>query len=170
MGWTQLLLVRSHSLGPTAPKNCCCVSWLLTAHIPILSGHLWYMEVPRLKLKSELQLPAHATTILDASCIQDLCYSLLIAAPDNYPTERGQVLKMHPHGHYVGFLKHWPRMGNKELLFLNFQRSWKNTPFLPPSIPKTIFQKMFSVINQQESKLKPQHFITAYLLEWLQAN
>ena len=40
--------------------------------------YLWHMEVPRLGVKSELQLQAYTTTtaIPDLSCICDLCHSL----------------------------------------------------------------------------------------------
>ena len=40
--------------------------------------HLQHMEVPRLGVKSELQLPAYATSTAtpDLSCICDLCHSL----------------------------------------------------------------------------------------------
>ena len=43
-----------------------------------LGLHLLHMEVPRLKIKSELQLPAYitATATLDLSCIRDLCCKL----------------------------------------------------------------------------------------------
>ena len=61
MGWRWLFLVRSCSLGPTAPWNSCCGSGLLTAHSPIFSGHLGHMEVFVLKVKSELQVPAYST-------------------------------------------------------------------------------------------------------------
>ena len=131
MGWTRLFLVRSRSLGPTAPRNCCCVSGLLTPLSPILSGHLGHMEVERLKVvKSELQLPPHATTILDASRIQDLPYSLIIATTDNYPTEKGQPLNLHPHGHYFTFLTYWAGTGTKEFFFWTFTKNMKRN-YLP---------------------------------------
>ena len=43
-----------------------------------LGSHLRHLEVPRLKVQSELQLPAYstATAMLDWSCICDLCFSL----------------------------------------------------------------------------------------------
>ena len=39
--------------------------------------HLWHMEVPRLGVKSKLQLPAYATTTAtqDLSLVCDLCHS-----------------------------------------------------------------------------------------------
>ena len=42
-----------------------------------LVPHLWHMDVSRLRLKSELQLPAYttATAMQDPSCICDLHYS-----------------------------------------------------------------------------------------------
>ena len=43
-----------------------------------LGPHLWHMEVPRLGVKLELQLPAYTTAaaVLDPSCICDLYHSL----------------------------------------------------------------------------------------------
>ena len=43
-----------------------------------LELHLWHVEVPRLGIKSELQLPAYVTAIAmpDLSCICDLQHSL----------------------------------------------------------------------------------------------
>ena len=48
-----------------------------------LGLHKWHMEVPRLGVKSELQLPAYttATATLDLSCIWDLLPQLA-AMPD----------------------------------------------------------------------------------------
>ena len=42
-----------------------------------LGLHLWHVEVARLGVSSELQLPAYTTAIAmwDLSCICDLCYS-----------------------------------------------------------------------------------------------
>ena len=58
-------------------------------HIPIIPPHFVYwlvlfllgpylqpMEVPRLGVKSELQLPTYTTATADLSCICDLCCSL----------------------------------------------------------------------------------------------
>ena len=33
-------------------------------------------------------------------------YATAVAMPDLYPTEQGQELNLHLHGHYVGFLTH----------------------------------------------------------------
>ena len=52
-----------------------------------------HMEVPRLGVESELQLPASATAIavLDPSRVCDLHHSSqLTATPDPWPTKRGQ--------------------------------------------------------------------------------
>ena len=44
----------------------------------ILGLHLWHMEVPRLRVESELQLPSYAsaTAMPDLSCVWDLYHSL----------------------------------------------------------------------------------------------
>ena len=51
---------------------------LLFLRLFVLGLHQQHMEVPRLGVKSELQLPAYATAMAtqDPSCIFDLCYSL----------------------------------------------------------------------------------------------
>jgi len=40
-----------------------------------LGPHLWHMEVPRLRVQSELQLPAHTPGTQDPSCVCDLHHS-----------------------------------------------------------------------------------------------
>ena len=54
-------------------------SWLLLLFFIIffLGPHLWYMEVPRLGVQSELQLPVYttATAMPDPSCVYDLHHS-----------------------------------------------------------------------------------------------
>ena len=49
--------------------------------------HQWHMEVPRLGVKSELQLPAYTT---------------VTATQEPQPTERGQGSNPYPHGCYTG--------------------------------------------------------------------
>ena len=53
-----------------------------------LGPHPLHMEVPRLGVESDLQLPAYATAIAtpDPSCVCDL-QPQLTATPDPYPTE-----------------------------------------------------------------------------------
>ena len=53
-------------------------------------AHSWHMEVPRLGVKSELQLPAYttATEIQDLRCICDLHHS----------SQQCQILNPQPHG------------------------------------------------------------------------
>lgn len=60
--------------------------------------HPWHMEVPRLGVESELQLPAHttATAVQDLICVFDLTPQLT-ATPDLWPTEGGQGLNPQPH-------------------------------------------------------------------------
>ena len=59
-----------------------------------LGLHLWHIEVPRLRVKSELQLPAHTTAT---------------ATPDPQPTERGHGSIPHPHGYQSGSLTSEPQ-------------------------------------------------------------
>ena len=49
-----------------------------------LGLYLWYMEVPRLGVKWELQLPVYTTATLDPSHISDLGHRLQL---DPQPTE-----------------------------------------------------------------------------------
>ena len=57
-------------------------------------------------------------------------YSLIIATTDNYPTEKGQPLNLHPHGHYFTFLTHWAGTGTKEFFFWTFTKNMKRN-YLP---------------------------------------
>ena len=64
-----------------------------------LGLHPWHMEVPRLGIELELQLPAYTTAI----AMQDPELRLrptpqLRALPDPYLTERGQGSNLRPHG------------------------------------------------------------------------
>ena len=43
--------------------------------ISFLEVHLWHMEIPRLGVESELQLPAYAIAMPDLSCVCDLHHS-----------------------------------------------------------------------------------------------
>ena len=52
-------------------------SWLffVCAHVGRREVRVQYMDVSRLRVQSELQLPAYATATLDPSHVCDLCYS-----------------------------------------------------------------------------------------------
>jgi len=63
--------------------------------------HLQHIEVPRLGVELELQLPTTARATLDPSCVCGL-YRRFVAAPDPLPTEGGRRWNPHPHGYYVG--------------------------------------------------------------------
>ena len=71
-----------------------------------LGPHLQHMEVPRLEVKCELHCwSATAIAKPDPSHICDLHHISRQRQILN-PTEQGQVLNLHPRGHYVGFLAH----------------------------------------------------------------
>ena len=55
-----------------------------------------HVEAPRLGVELELQLPAYATARSEPPLRPVL---QLAAMPDPYPTERGQGLNLHLHGH-----------------------------------------------------------------------
>ena len=63
-------MYASFTPHPETFKSCFFVFYL--------GPHLQHMEVPRLGVKSELQLPAYTTAkaVLDLSHIYDLCCSL----------------------------------------------------------------------------------------------
>ena len=67
----------NHSLDNAGSLTCCATRKLHTFFF-FLRWHLWHMEVPRLGVKSELQLPAYttATATRDLSHISNLCCSL----------------------------------------------------------------------------------------------
>ena len=97
--------------------------WTLFFFFYFLWPCLWHMEVPRLGVKSELQLPAYATatTTRDPSHICDLCHSLLqhwilnllgeVRDPTHSIMETSQVLNPLSHngnsgtGHLVSDLR-----------------------------------------------------------------
>ena len=58
-------------------RHCVCVCVCVCMHTRFLGPHLWHMEVPRLRIKSELQLlaSATATAMLDLSHVCDLHHS-----------------------------------------------------------------------------------------------
>ena len=63
------------------------------------------MEVPRIEVKSELQLPAYATAkaTADLSCMCNLPLQLA-AMLDPQPTQQGQGSNLQLHGYYIGSL------------------------------------------------------------------
>ena len=65
--------------------------------------HLQHMEIHRLGVKSELQLPAYttATATWYPTCTFDLHCSYSNAG--SLPTEWGQRLNQYPHGYYSAF-------------------------------------------------------------------
>ena len=72
----------------------CFVLFCFVSVFCFLGPHQWPVEVPRLGLESELQLPAYS------NLGSELCLQLtpqLMAMPDPQPTERGQGLNPHPH-------------------------------------------------------------------------
>ena len=81
--------------------------------------HLRHMEVPRLRVESQLQLPAYttATATLDPSCICDLrCGSWQCRILN--PLSGGQGLNPHPHGYHSGSLLLSHNGNSPVLLFL----------------------------------------------------
>ena len=71
------------------------------SHSLSLRLYLQYMEVPRLGVESELQLPVHttATAMTNPSHICNLYHSSWQHQMDPCPTERGQGSNLYPHGY-----------------------------------------------------------------------
>ena len=69
-------MLFSHFLA-TSWIFCFCPPLLTSFLFVFLGLHSWHMEVPRLGVESELQLPAYTTAIAtqDPSCIWDLYHS-----------------------------------------------------------------------------------------------
>ena len=85
---------------------CCC--WL----------YPWHVEVPRLRVQSELQLPAYTTAHGNAGSEPCLWPTpQLTATPGPWPTERGQGSNPATSWLLVGFISAVPR---QELPFLQF--------------------------------------------------
>ena len=67
--------------------------------------HLRHIEVPRLGVELEFAAASLSHSHCNTRSKPHLQPILQLAAtPDPQPTERSQVWKPHPHGHYVGFL------------------------------------------------------------------
>ena len=105
--------------------NCCTQRFYLCNRFSFffLGLHLQHMEIPRLGVKLELQLPAYATAMAtpDLSSIFNLCRSLQqhrILNPLSETRDRTCILTML--GHYVGFLTHWATRGTPCNMFLIF--------------------------------------------------
>ena len=65
-------------LKPKLPLQWCLRSIFVCLFVCLLGPYPWHMEVPRLGIESELQLPAYSTTataMWDPSCICDLHHS-----------------------------------------------------------------------------------------------
>ena len=87
-----------------------------------LQLHLWHMEIPRLGVELELQLPActTATATPDLSRICNRHCSLWQCWILN-PLSKGSNL--HPHGDNVGFSTQWAMMGTPASYL--FEQRWK---------------------------------------------
>ena len=85
-GRTSLLLQREASLGsvpyyyfsPVGPSGAESLQHSLCNFFPLLGPFLWHMDISRLGIKSELQVPAYTTAIAtwDLSWVCNLCHSL----------------------------------------------------------------------------------------------
>ena len=86
----------------------------------ILGMHPWHMEVSRLGVKSEIQLPAYTTTtaMWDPSCICDLHHSPWQHRPFMHWARPG----IEPISSWVlvGFVNPWATMGTPNILLFSF--------------------------------------------------
>ena len=82
-----------------------------------LGSHLWHMEVPRLGVTSELQLPVYTPATQDPSHICDLCCSLWQCRSLTHWAKPG--VEAASSWILVGFLTHWATTGTPRLLLLD---------------------------------------------------
>ena len=68
---------QTSAAAVTMPKETSKLYFILFYFIVFLGPHPWHMGVPRLGVKSELQLPAYNTASVrpDLSCVCDLHHS-----------------------------------------------------------------------------------------------
>ena len=83
-----------------------------------LGPHPWYMEVPKLGVESELQLPAYATAIAtpDPSRICDLCHSSRQCWILNHSLRLG--IESMSSWILVGFINCWAMTGTPDLFII----------------------------------------------------
>ena len=112
----------------TRPHRKTCVEWNFFI-FNFLGPHLWHIEVPRLGVESELQLPVHitATAIPDLSHICDLHQSLrqcqIVVNPLSEARDRTGVHL--DTSHVLNLLSHNGNSGMKHLIQLN-NSSWSS--------------------------------------------
>ena len=113
--------VKGHSGGPgpqITPSIISCYGLSIFIFIfRFLGPHLRHMEVPRLGVRSELQLPAHTTAKAtpDLSRICDLCHSLWQRRILNLLSKtRDQTASSWK---LAGFLTHWATIGTPRFSF-----------------------------------------------------
>ena len=106
---------RGHSSDPSpCSKNTGSLTLLATS----CTCSIWKFLGLGVELELQLLACTSATATLDPSHICDLHCSLRQCQILN-PTEQGQGLNPHPHGHYVRFLTHWAIMGTSPVNVLN---------------------------------------------------
>ena len=93
-----------------------CFYLFIYLFICLLVSHLWHMEVPRLWVQSELQLPSYATATArrDLSCICNLHHSSWQCQILNLLGEARDVLMDTSEIHF-----HWATMGIPPMLLLS---------------------------------------------------
>ena len=128
----------------------------------LLGPHLWHMEVPRLEVELELQLPAYttATAISDPNHICDLhcsAWQCWILNPLSEARNRTCVLMDTSQIHF-----HWAMTGNPRTLFLNFMFT---SSHLHLPLPVTVALKgiainifMFLSLPKLKEKVSPPPF------------
>ena len=125
--------VLSQEIGHGSP--CCrvgphCLSFSSFFFFSFFWPHLWHMEIPRLEIKSELQLPTYATATAtgDLRCICDLHHSsrqhwILNPLSEARPTSSWIL---------VGFSDHWAPTGTPKTSLL-IHSKWNSLHLLTPN-------------------------------------
>ena len=122
--------------------RCCCLLVFFFVCLFLfcfLGPHLWHMEIPRLRVESELHLLAYTTTIsnamLDPSLLCDLCCSLWqqhqLLNPLSGPKYRTHILMdtgwVHYHWATMGTPWLWLWMSTSGLIQLSIMHWWEKT-------------------------------------------
>ena len=69
-----------------------------------LWSHLWHMEVPRLGVKSELQLPAYTTATATPDLAPSVTYTTAHGDAGSLPIDQGHRSNPNPHKYQLGLI------------------------------------------------------------------
>ena len=106
------------------PIPCLCVCVCVCVCVSFLGPHPWHMEVPRLGVKWELQLPAYVTAPAKQVCnLHHISQQCWILNPLSKDRDRTRVLMDTSWVHYP-----WAMMGTPNLEHFTFTLSYGPLP------------------------------------------